>query len=99
MAQRKSKNRNAYDITASILKASAKGSGRTHIMYRANLSFRLLNEYLARLVNSGLLECQERERRVIYSLSESGAAFLESYRTIQTLYARKLKRLPHRKKR
>jgi predicted transcriptional regulator len=97
MALSKRKNRNTYDIIASILKASLRGVGRTYIMYHANLSFRLLNTYLNALVYSGLLERKERGGRVIYSVSKDGADFLESYRRIQRLYTAKLKRSQVRK--
>jgi predicted transcriptional regulator len=98
MAPSKNKNRNAYDIIASILKASRKGAGRTYIMYHANLSFSLLNEYLTRLVQSGLVECQKRDGRVIYSLSKDGTKFLESYHVVQSLYAKKSKRFLQQRK-
>lgn len=88
MSRHKGKNRTAYDIAASILRASEKGAGRTQIMYRANLSFRLLDKYLGMLVESDMLKCQVHEKRAIYYISESGTAFLESYKDVRKMYTK-----------
>lgn len=95
MTSEKRKNRNTYDIIASILKASIKGATRTQILYQANLSFKLRNEYLDALVNSGLLECRELGRRTLYFIAKDGTAFLENYRRINPFYRKISKHLPH----
>lgn len=89
------KNRNTYDIIASILKASTKGAMKTHIMYYANLSFKLRNEYLGALLHSGLLERKELGRHTLYFITKDGADFLENYKRIKPFYERISKHLPH----
>jgi len=48
-------NRTRLEILASILKIASNGSLKTHIMYKANLSRRQLERYLAFLEERGLL--------------------------------------------
>ena len=48
--------RDRTGITADMLRVCSKGATRTQIVYRANLNFRILKIYLARLVPAGLLK-------------------------------------------
>lgn len=63
------------DITAAILRMSEKGSRKTHIMYGAKLSYKLLLDYLASLTSEGLL----RKEGDLYVTTEKGLEFLEGY--------------------
>jgi len=64
------------DITADILETAKTGAKKTEIMYKAKLSYKLLQTYLKRLVDEGLLE----ESRGMYFTSEIGKTFLETYK-------------------
>lgn len=69
------KNRGSIDILADILKASAGGSSKTRIMFKANLSYGLLMKYLTLAISNGLISLD----RSIYSITSTGKAFLEQY--------------------
>ena len=57
--------RNNMEITADILKIAKNGAKRTHIVYKANLNFKLLSEYLEELEKNGLVENLKEGRNVI----------------------------------
>ena len=74
-------NRTRLEILASILKVASNGSLKTHIMYKANLSHRQLEKYLAFLQERGLLAegIDEGTGSRIYRISEKGFDFLREY--------------------
>ena len=74
-------NRTRLEILASILKVASNGSLKTHIMYKANLSHRQLERYLAFLEERGLLAqgVDEAMGNRIYRITEKGFDFLREY--------------------
>ena len=74
------KYRSRTDITAQILEAANGGVTKTKIMYKAFLSYAQLKEYLAVLIENGLLEYIEGEQ--IYKTTEKGNRFLKIYNQI-----------------
>jgi len=70
-----SKHRSSLDIVADVLKAASDGAIKTRILYRANLSYKLLEKYLEVTIRSGFLQNSSES----YKLTESGKAFLEKY--------------------
>jgi predicted transcriptional regulator len=74
------KYRSRTDITAQILEAANSGVTKTKIMYKAFLSYAQLKEYLAVLIENGLLEYIEGEQ--IYRTTEKGNRFLKIYNQI-----------------
>lgn len=76
------KNRNRFQIAQAILEVAKDGAGKTRIMYRANLSYELLENYLTALVRSGLLKVKEAERKM-YVTSEKGLQFLTEYEALE----------------
>jgi len=74
--------RHRCEIVRDILQV-AEGSGstgcrKTHIMYQANLSYRLLTKYLEEIVITGLL-FRKKSRFVITSKGVEYLRFFESY--------------------
>ena len=61
------------------------GALKTQMMYRANLSFAQLNEYLKLLTDLKLLEIPENNVRKIYKTTSKGMRYLQSYRDINEL--------------
>jgi len=49
------KRRNNVEIMAEILRIARKGARKTHIVYGANINFKLLHEYLDELEKAGLV--------------------------------------------
>ncbi len=69
--------RTRIEIARDILVAAGvEGSRKTHIMYRANLSYRLLNRYLKHVLKAGLIECDGKN---CYVVTDAGKAFIEMY--------------------
>ena len=72
----KSKHRTKFQIIADMLFAAGKGSKKTHIMYGANLSYKLVCRYLQELLEAGLVRHEDGE----YSVTRKGREFLRKYR-------------------
>lgn len=61
------------------------GALKTQVMYKANLSFAQLNEYLSLLLDLSFLEIVKEEDRTIYKTTAKGMRYLQSYREIREL--------------
>lgn len=71
-----SKRRDRLVIIAEIIGLAKKGISKTHIMFKANLSFSQLNLYLDLLSNTSLLEKISINGKVVYRATEKGLEFL-----------------------
>jgi len=67
--------RNDLDICGEVLTVARGGARKTRIVYQANLNFRIVEKYLARLEGGDLL----REDGGIYVTTDRGTSFLEQY--------------------
>ena len=79
------KRRDKLYIIAEILEIAGNGTLKTQIMYRANLSFAQLNEYLKLLLKIRLLEKFVGNRKDLYRATEKGSNFLQRHREITEL--------------
>ena len=70
--------RDKLDIVADILTVAIRNPKKTQIMYQANLSFRVLQKYLAAI--SGALLISFDDETQSYALTSKGESFLEAYR-------------------
>jgi len=70
----KRSRRGKYEIILDILEISIKGIRKTQIMYKANLSFAQLKNYLHLLNDRGLLE----EKDGTYKVTEKGLEFVRT---------------------
>jgi predicted transcriptional regulator len=86
-AKTRFKNRNRLGIVANILTIAKTGALKTHLMYKANLSYTMLRDYLKFLLDNGLLsESQYPEDKVtLYRTTDKGVRFLESYVALKDL--------------
>ncbi len=82
------KRRDRLYIIAEILAIAKDGSLKTQIMYRANLSFAQLNEYLNFLLKKELLKVHTDERKTFYKTTSKGIKYLENYEEISHLLRR-----------
>ncbi|MFC1486239.1 winged helix-turn-helix domain-containing protein [Thermoproteota archaeon] len=82
------KRRDRLYIIAEILTIAKDGRLKTQIMYRANLSFTQLNDYLSFLTRMDLLQVQKENRKNIYSTTIKGDRYLEKYKDIAYLLGR-----------
>ena len=79
------KRRDRLFIIAEILTIAKGGSLKTQIMYRANLSFAQLNEYLNFLTKMEFLEIQNEKRKNTYQTTNKGNIYLEKYEELADL--------------
>ena len=79
------KRRDRLYIIAEILTIAKGGSLKTQIMYRANLSFAQLNEYLNFLTEMEFLEIQNENKKNTYTTTVKGDRYLEKYKDISNL--------------
>ena len=76
------KYRDGLRIIADILHAAGSGTKKTRIMGLANLSYRLLEKYLGKTVQSGFLRLNDEG----YEVTKKGEAFLEKYEGFSSRY-------------
>lgn len=83
------KRRDRHDIVAEILKTAREGRIKTHIMYKAKLSYSQINTYLQLLVDKGFLENNtvRRKRQIItiYRTTPKGFEYIDSIETVNNL--------------
>ena len=73
------KRRDKIDIIAEILNIAKDGLLKTQIMYRANLSFAQLNEYLDFLTGINLLVLEKENGKKVYKTTEKGERYIQKY--------------------
>jgi len=83
--QNNRKRRDRLYIIAEILNITKGGSLKTQIMYRANLSFAQLNEYLSFLTKMEFLEIQKENKKSNYVTTAKGERYIEKYKDISNL--------------
>ncbi len=72
----KRKHRRSLEIVREMLAIASVKVKKTRIMYQANLSYRLLERYLNRLLESGMVECDGDS---FYSITRKGKEFVQLY--------------------
>jgi predicted transcriptional regulator len=79
------KRRDRLHIMAEILEIAMEGVLKTQVMYKANLSFAQLNEYLHLLLDLKLLELSGSNQKNVYKTTPKGVRYIESYKKIREL--------------
>lgn len=79
------KRRDKLYIIAEILEIAKDGALKTQIMYRANLSFTQLNDYLQLMLKTNFLEKLTEDGKEFYRATEKGLDFLRRYQEITEL--------------
>ena len=74
-----SKRRDKLSIVAEILEIAKEGTLKTQIMYRANMSFALLNEYLTFMLKIQLLNKFVENGKDVYAVTQKGLDFSHRY--------------------
>lgn len=77
-----SKKRSDIEILADILKVAKTGAKKSHIVYKANLNFEIVKNYLDRLEKSGLITGPDG-REKIFSTTEKGIKYLDHYESFK----------------
>jgi len=74
---------------AQILEITKEETIKTQIMYKANLSFSQLNEYLQFMAINNLITHKTREGRGVYATTLKGFNFIQMYSELRQLVKRK----------
>ena len=69
--------RGRLDIIADILNVTSKSARKTQIMYQANLSYKVLQKYLATIVSAELISFEDDSQ--LFLLTDKGREFLDAY--------------------
>jgi len=83
------KRRDRLSIIAEILEIAKDGALKTPIMFKANLSFGQVNEYLSFLLSKEFVEVVVQNRGTTYKTTPKGLKYLQSYKQIKDLLRKK----------
>jgi len=83
------KRRDRHDIVAEILKTAREGRIKTHIMYKAKLSYSQINTYLKLLVDRGFLENntvrRKKQNMIVYRTTQKGILYIDNIEAVNQL--------------
>lgn len=83
-SQQQLNRRSRMETYCDIIKAIGSGAEKpTHIMYRANLSWTVMQGYIKSLETQGLVVGQDAEGKKLYQLTERGFGLLKQYLSIK----------------
>jgi len=71
--------RDKLNIFAEIMEVAKGRELKTRIMYRVNLSFSQVNEYLSFLTEMGFIRVREENRKKVYETTAKGNSYIENY--------------------
>ena len=77
-------NRGYLEIIHTILSVSTEGALKTHVMFKCNLNSSQVQQYLAYLVDRGLLEKERKaySTKTSYLTSERGRRYMRAYKEV-----------------
>jgi predicted transcriptional regulator len=79
-----SARRSKLEVKIDIMRAITEGAGRpTHIMYRSNLSWSVMQNFIHNMEIQGLVVTKDSEGRKSYALTEKGQRVLETYLSVR----------------
>lgn len=76
------KKRNKLEIIRDILRVIKEKDGRikpTHILYKSNLSYQMMEEYLAELIQKNMIVEKKAPHGKTYSITTNGMNYLNKY--------------------
>ena len=77
--------RDRLHIMAEIMEATKGSQLKTRIMYRANLSFKQVNDYLSFLTEMGFLRVHVEKSKKRYKTTAKGRLYIENYMEMSNL--------------
>lgn len=80
------KYRRKIEVIADMLSVAQEQTKKTHIMYRGNLSFKVLNVYLSAITKANLMSFDNVTG--CYLITEKGRLFLEVFKKYKRLVGR-----------
>lgn len=80
------KKRTRLEVMHDILEVVKTRNGKikpTHILYKSNLSYQMMEEYLGELIEKGFLVQKKLKQGRTYELTAKGFEFLQKYSMIK----------------
>ena len=77
--------RDSFIIISDILLFAISGMRKTELMSKAGLSSEQLQKYLSMLFKSELLETSREKRRIVFTTTEKGKNFLQTFEELAKL--------------
>jgi predicted transcriptional regulator len=80
------RKRTRLEVIKDILEVIKSKNGKikpTHILYKSNLSYQMMEDYLKELIEKDLIKEQRAKQGRTYILTEKGFSFLAEYGRIQ----------------
>ena len=75
------RKRSSEGVMADMLKVAIAGAKKTKLVYRANLNFKLVEQYLEQALKTDLVEHVEATRT--YHTTKKGTKFIEAYDNLE----------------
>ena len=79
------KKRNDLEISANVLDIARCGAKKSHIVYKANLNFKVVNTYLAHLQEMGLISSPP-DNAHLFKTTSKGFEFLNQYTKLASTF-------------
>lgn len=73
--------RNNHEISADILRLAMDGAKKSHIVYQANLNFKIVEKYLSYLRKSSLISGPYENK--IFKTTDKGLKYLDHFEDLQ----------------
>ncbi len=77
--------RERIDILATILYSALVGKQKTHIMNKASLNYKQVEEHFKLLMKTGLLRKDESVGRTLFKTTDKGFLFITRYEALKEL--------------
>ncbi len=80
------KKREKLEVIRDILQVIKDRSGKirpTHILYKSNLSYPMMNEYIANLIKNGFVAKKEIDGKRTYSITSKGLEYLDKFKFVK----------------
>ena len=80
------RKRTRLEVIKDILEVIKAKNGKikpTHILYKSNLSYQMMEDYLKELIDKDLIKEQKAKQGRTYVLTDKGFSFLAEYNKIQ----------------
>jgi len=81
------KKRTRLEIIHDILAVIKEKSGKikpTHVLYKSNLSYSLMEQYLEELISKGLVREMKLKKGKTYEITDRGISYLSQYGAIKS---------------
>ncbi|MBW2988708.1 DUF4364 family protein [Candidatus Woesearchaeota archaeon] len=78
--------RTKIEIIHDILDAIQKKGGKikpTHLLYKSNLSYKKMLEYVGELIKKGMVEEKEEKGKKAYSITDKGREYVQQFKKIK----------------